>query len=313
MAYSVRENLAGGARAPLPAIDWDEARCPLCDGPHWSPRLEAPDATAVGRRFLVVRCRDCGLSYTNPRPGPVSLHRLYPPPAPFAAPHRPRHHPAAERLAALLPGGGRLLDVGLGAPEMVAPLPGRGWDVTVLHPDRAVLDGVREAHGWAALVGGLPHPELPAAGTFDAITFWHTLGRCPAPLDVLREANRLLAPGGRLVVAAPNLDGLPARWCGPAWLGLDLPRQLVHFTPGTLRLLLARAGFRVRHLHTGRRTGWLRASAARAAALGSAGHGLLRWRPFASVAGSYARLLGRGDCLVAVAYRAEPPRGPASA
>ena len=53
-------------------------------------------------------------------------------------------------------------------------------------------------------------------------------------VPVLREARDLLAPGGKLVVAVPNIDSLPFRWFGRHWFGLDLPRHLTHFTPASL-------------------------------------------------------------------------------
>src|SRR5262249_8349053 len=77
------------------------------------------------------------------------------------------------------------------------------------------------------------------------------------------EARRLLAPGGKVIVAVPNIDSLQFRWFGAAWYGLDLPRHLTHFTPDTLKAMLQRAGFGVRRMRMVRHSDWLRSSAPR--------------------------------------------------
>ena len=52
--------------------------------------LEAPDPTpsdGPGLWFAVVRCENCGLAYTNPRPSPATIGRFYP------ADYRPHRRP----------------------------------------------------------------------------------------------------------------------------------------------------------------------------------------------------------------------------
>jgi hypothetical protein len=44
------------------------------------------------------------------------------------------------------------------------------------------------------------------------------------------------------MVAVPNFGSPEARFGGTGWFHLDVPRHLHHFTPGTLRNLLADAG-----------------------------------------------------------------------
>ena len=70
---------------------------------------------------------------------------------------------------------------------------------------------------------------------------WQSLEHVHDPQEVLSEARRTLAPGGKLIVATPNIDSLPFRWFGHAWYGLDLPRHLTHLAAWTLRLMLHRA------------------------------------------------------------------------
>jgi hypothetical protein len=173
-------------------IRWDDPPCPLCGGDRRSGVLEAPDWTpgGPGLRFAVVRCEQCGLHFTSPRPDSATIGQFYP------------------RDARL----GRLPDVAAG------PL---------------------------TLINVLEHAYDPCA--------------------VLAEARRLLGPGGRLTVTVPNLDSMAFRWLGPAWVGLDLPRHLTHFTPPTLRRMLERAGLRVIGVRQVPRADWVRSSAARIA------------------------------------------------
>src|SRR5256885_270965 len=79
---------------------------------------------------------------------------------------------------------------------------------------------------------------------FAAIVFWHSLEHLPRPADALARAAELLAPGGVLVVAAPNSDSLQARLFKDRWLALDLPRHLVHLPARALVERLRELGLR---------------------------------------------------------------------
>jgi 2-polyprenyl-3-methyl-5-hydroxy-6-metoxy-1,4-benzoquinol methylase len=179
-----------------------------------------------------------------------------------------------------------------------------GWRVTGLDVSPDVVRAVRAELDCEVLAGTLPHPEL-RPGSFDAITMWQALEHVHQPLEVLRAAYELLTPGGKAVVSVPNFDSLPARWFGEHWFGLDLPRHLTHFTPETLTNALRSAGFRVESVRGLVHADWLRSSAARAAAAGTAGLGvrLLNWRPAARVVAWGCYAAGRAECLVAVAER----------
>ena len=137
-----------------------------------------------------------------------------------------------------------MLDFGCGGGSFLARMHERSWQVTGLDVSHAAVQRIRNELGLDALFGTLPHPQLEP-GSFDVITMWHSLEHVHSPLNVLREAHRLLARGGRLYVAVPNIDSLPFRWFGSAWYGLDLPRHLTHFSPWTLQLMLERAGFTI--------------------------------------------------------------------
>jgi SAM-dependent methyltransferase len=306
----ISRNVIAPLAAPARALEWEEVDCPLCEGPRRQILLEAPDLApgSCGLRFAVVQCPDCGLCFTNPRPSPATIGQFY---SDVYRPHRAprpgrrsRRRRRNERQVLPRHGDGRLLDFGCGGGTYLQRLHCEGWQVLGLDISAAAVERVRCDLGLPALVGSLPHPLLEPA-SFDVITMMHSLEHVHDPLTVLREARRLLAPGGRLLVAAPNIDSLPFRWFGPAWYALDLPRHLTHFTPRTLTLMLQRAGYRPGPVRMIRHSDWIRASA-RLACRVTPAERWPRWlagKLLSRVAASYAYLTRQSDCMMVTAER----------
>ncbi len=307
---------------PEADLVWEETPCPLCSRDEADLLTEAADplpAEGRGLIFAVVKCRCCGLAYTNPRPAGESISRFYPPEySPHASPTPARRkgvpsrfwsrilgRPCPERRGSF-PGlkPGRLLDFGCGSGSYLRRMAELGWRVTGLDVAPDVVRAVREELGYEALVGTLPHPDITPA-SFDVVTLWQALEHVHRPLATLREVLRVLVPGGTAVVAVPNFDSLPARWFGPRWFGLDLPRHLTHFTPATLTEMLRTAGFAVKSIRGLVHADWLRASAGRVLQAGEGGTGtqLLRWKAVARAVAWGCYAAGRAEALVAVAER----------
>jgi SAM-dependent methyltransferase len=307
---------------PPPAVSWEETPCPLCGQSPGKPLLEAPDPlpdSGAGFVFAVVRCDTCGLCYTNPRPTARTIARFYPP---DYRPHRRASkirqsrpispfwsrilgRPCFERRGILpWPGPGRLLDFGCGAGTFLKTMADQGWEVTGLDAAVGAVQHVREQHGLTALVGSLPHGDL-RPGSFDVVTMWHSLEHVHNPSAILREAYRLLVPGGKLIVATPNIESLPFRVFGRSWFGLDLPRHLTHFCPRTLGAMLQAAGFRTEPVRQLRHSDWLRSSAKLALRQGTGGAAAraLAWKLPAKLAAWACYAVGQSDCMMCVAER----------
>lgn len=303
------------AGAPAFVIEWEEPDCLLCGSRRSTVLIEAPDATpgSPPLLFTVRQCLDCSLCYTSPRPSPSTIGPFYPDTYP---PHRlrpdravrpvrvvrPWAWPRKERQTLPWQGEGRLLDFGCGSGSYLERMHRQGWQVIGLDVSDAAVERVREELGLPVLAGSLPHPALDPA-SLDVITMWHSLEHVHSPLEVLREARRLLAPGGTLLVAVPNIDSLPFHWFGPNWYGLDLPRHLTHFSPATLRLMVEAAGFRCDRLRMVRHSDWMRSSAKRACRTGQASR-FQRWlriKPASRLATWYTSLRGKADCMLLTA------------
>jgi SAM-dependent methyltransferase len=307
---TLSRDLTAPVLSPARRLEWEEVDCPLCDGGRRHILLEAPDLGpgSSGLRFAVVQCLDCGLCFTNPRPSPATIGQFYPDVyRPHRTPRRgrpPRRRGRRERQSLPWHGEGRLLDFGCGGGSYLQRMHCQGWRVTGLDVSAPAVERIRSDLGLPALAGTLPHPLLEPAG-FDVITMWHSLEHVHDPLTVLQEARRLLAPGGRLLVAVPNIDSLPFRWFGPAWYALDLPRHLTHFTPRTLDLMLRQAGFHPGSVRMVRHSDWLRASARLACRLTPAER-WPRWfrgKTLSRLTTWYGGLTRQSDCIMVTAER----------
>ena len=85
---------------------------------------------------------------------------------------------------------------------------------------------------------------------FQAVCGFHVLEHVEEPHEFIRAARRALVPGGCLALEVPNLAGAAAHRLGPLWPHLEPRYHRWHFTPTSLRRLVASHGFEVVRLDT---------------------------------------------------------------
>jgi hypothetical protein len=107
----------------------------------------------------------------------------------------------------------------------------------------------------------------------------------------------------------PNLASLGFRYFGPDWWPLELPRHLLHFSPGTLRRLVTMHGLEIDEERTVARKSWMRRSFAIARRRSGGGKfrrllmNLGRVRLLPSLLTHWTVWSNRADCLLLRARR----------
>jgi SAM-dependent methyltransferase len=222
--------------------------CIVCSDTASRPRFAVEGVAAP-----VVVCEKCGLGRFHPMPSAEEVSALYP--EEYYGEPGVKFQSLVERLVRIvatrhiaflsrgLERGARVLDVGCGRGVILAPLADRGFEVHGVEISaEAARGGDSRAHVRIA-------PRLADAGYtdayFDEVIVWHVLEHLPDPAGTLAEISRILRPGGRVIVAVPNFESAQARWMGPAWFHLDLPRHLYQFPASGLCTLLEGSGFEV--------------------------------------------------------------------
>lgn len=145
---------------------------------------------------------------------------------------------------------GRVLDVGCGRGALLVELQRRGWEVLGMDWNADNAAAVTRNLGVSVVGGPRVLSCLPSASQ-DVVSLFHVLEHEDDPGALLAEVQRLIKPGGRLLVAVPNADSTARRLFGKCWAGYDFPRHRQVFTQRSLREALGRAGFQIDRL-TGR-------------------------------------------------------------
>ena len=231
--------------------------CNLCGRDDFSVRFNSPprvdeddvaDFMASTDRFdrygRIVRCRGCGLVYTNPRPVRSQLNDGY---------ARTEDHDYASesssrsinahlslRTIQRFVERGRLLDVGC-ATGYFLNAARLSFEPYGVEPSRWAAQYARDKLGLNVRQGSLEEADFPA-GSFDVITLNDVIEHLTDPRGSLTQLHRLLRPQGLLYIVTPNIDGLSARLLRGSWWGLR-PAHLYYFSTRTLAEMLTQVGF----------------------------------------------------------------------
>ncbi len=150
------------------------------------------------------------------------------------------------RFVSGLAPGSSVLEVGAGDGRFASRLAASGFAARGIEPSAS---GAQMARASGAPVERATVEELELdPASLDAVVVWHVLEHLEDPARAMKRIAGWLRPGGRAVVACPNLDSLQARVGGDRWFQQDVPRHLSHFTAAGLRLLLERTGFQVQRV-----------------------------------------------------------------
>jgi demethylmenaquinone methyltransferase/2-methoxy-6-polyprenyl-1,4-benzoquinol methylase len=129
--------------------------------------------------------------------------------------------------------GMRVVDAGGGTGRLAAALVALGASVTLVEPEAAMLDQARRACPVAVAVqADFAHSGL-AEADYDVVVFRDSLHHMADAPAALAEARRLLAPGGRVVVAEFDASRLASRML--AVFERLLVERVTYWTPEELQ------------------------------------------------------------------------------
>jgi 2-polyprenyl-3-methyl-5-hydroxy-6-metoxy-1,4-benzoquinol methylase len=206
---------------------------------------------ASGDELLIdrlVRCRACGLQYISPRPMAPEIVEAYskgddyPYVSQVAARER-TFIDAVAHIEKLLPGRGRILDIGTAAGAFLWAARRREWQVEGCEPNQWLAEWGSRHYGIPIRTGEIfDQGFLPRS--FDVVTLWDVIEHTPDPTRVLQTAAELIRPGGLVVINYPDIGSWLARALGRRWPFLSSV-HLYYFTRETMKSLLERHGFEV--------------------------------------------------------------------
>lgn len=151
----------------------------------------------------------------------------------------------------LIPPAACVLDVGCGDGAVLAAIPGaqERWGVDI---DAEAIRIAKERFGDALRLTVAPAGALPFTdGRFDAVYCISLLHCLEDPATALREAARVLAPGGVLIVAEPTYPPLFRQYHDLLLRRLRGAGDRRHYSRGEVLGLLAPTGLAVGILHRG--------------------------------------------------------------
>ena len=136
----------------------------------------------------------------------------------------------------------RLLDVGCSYGLFMEAASHSGWNVSGIELSKTQSKVAQKKY---AHVYDKPIEQCQFSdGFFDVITGFDVIEHLSSPSKFLREAQRILKPGGFLVMCTPNIESYPARLMGRLWINY-LRMHFYYFSHRTIASFLERENFKI--------------------------------------------------------------------
>ena len=216
------------------------SKCPLCKSGLFLNHSEIVDYAVSNEAFILCKCSNCQLLFTNPRPSQENIGPYYNFPEYYSHEDKAksltqwiyqkvRNYSISKKVEAisLLKESGSILDYGCGTGEFLNAAKSKGWKVAGVEPNekaRAQANLKLKSKIKASV------EELQKNARYDVITLYHVLEHVHELRKTSKKIINHLKSNGYLVIAVPNHDSWDGKNYGKYWAGWDVPRHLYHFT-----------------------------------------------------------------------------------
>jgi 2-polyprenyl-3-methyl-5-hydroxy-6-metoxy-1,4-benzoquinol methylase len=223
--------------------------CFVCGGKEFSQFNTCLDYTVSRDKFTIVKCKDCGFIFTNPRPDSNEIVKYY------ESEDYISHSDSSKgiinylykkvrnytinkkvRLVNSLSKDKTILDIGCGTGAFLNACKTNGWVVEGIEPSESAREFAKQNYD----LNINPEDRLAtfANNSFSIISMWHVLEHVHLLNDRIEELKGLIKKDGTIIIAVPNCDSRDADYYSEFWAAYDLPRHLYHFTPNTMDKLM---------------------------------------------------------------------------
>jgi SAM-dependent methyltransferase len=233
-------------------------RCGYCGEKSGVPVFPTTDIQE--NIYTLMRCLSCGAISLHPMPAREELEKVYNPGYYGESEQKFTGNvekildlfrmQRARRLHRLLGGKGEILDIGCGNGRFLSLLGSLG---------KYTLYGIERDGGSARRAMRIPEVKLSVGdldnGDFpdeslDAVTLFHVFEHLEKPRVTIETIQRILRPGGILILSFPNIESHQSALFRGHWFHLDPPRHLFFFSPFGFKSLITSLGFRpVNEIH----------------------------------------------------------------
>lgn len=225
-------------------------KCNICGSSDYRILFKEHEA----QLHRIVKCTNCGLLYANPQ---NINSESYSDRVESAEPltendsHIIKANNSIRDYKGVLefinkekPGKGRLLEVGAHAGVFLNYVRADGWDVVGVEPIKQFAEYAKDHFKLDVMQTTIESSDIND-DSFDVVIMMHLIEHINDPASMLTTINRILKPGGMLVVETPTYDTLMFKILGRRERSLSCDQHLYFYTLETLERLLTKCGFEV--------------------------------------------------------------------
>jgi len=225
-------------------------QCNLCGADDTRQRYQL-------NSWTIVSCEHCGLIYVNPMPDAETLRAFYTEeffqgnrrPAGYAdylhdkEIHMHQFRAYWPLIRREFPHPGRVLDIGCALGFFLDMARAEGWETVGVELSEFAARWAKDKLGLDVRTGTLLDLHLPD-DSFDVVTLWATIEHLADPIGTLREAHRVLMPGGFILITTGEVEGILDKLSRGLCYWYEPPAHLYYFSTRTMCAMLQKAGFR---------------------------------------------------------------------